>query len=107
MPKVTIDGQVIDVPAGTLVVEAAKPLSEKGGECPLPDHSLHYGPGKSRFYAASKFHNEKSVPLSPLIMLDRERCIQCARCIRFQDEIAGEPVLGFADRGRGLEITTF
>ncbi len=83
------------------------PICDKGGECPLQDHTLHYGPGKSRFYAESKFHNEKSVPLSPLIMLDRERCIQCARCIRFQDEIAGEPVLGFADRGRGLEITTF
>ncbi len=83
------------------------PICDKGGECPLQDHTLHYGPGKSRFYVESKFHNEKSVPLSPLIMLDRERCIQCARCIRFQDEIAGEPVLGFADRGRGLEITTF
>lgn len=83
------------------------PICDKGGECPLQDHTLNYGPGKSRFYIESKFHNEKAVPLSPLIMLDRERCIQCARCIRFQDEIAGEPVLGFADRGRGLEITTF
>lgn len=83
------------------------PICDKGGECPLQDHTLRYGPGKSRFYVASKLHNEKSVPLSPLIMLDRERCIQCARCIRFQDEIVGEPVLGFADRGRGLEITTF
>lgn len=83
------------------------PICDKGGECPLQDHTLHYGPGRSRFYVESKFHNEKSVPLSPLIMLDRERCIQCARCVRFQDEIAGEPVLGFADRGRGLEITTF
>lgn len=83
------------------------PICDKGGECPLQDHSLHYGPGKSRFYVESKFHNEKSVPLSPLIMLDRERCIQCGRCVRFQDEIAGEPVLGFQDRGRGIEITTF
>lgn len=83
------------------------PICDKGGECPLQDHSLHYGPGKSRFYVESKFHNEKSVPLSPLIMLDRERCIQCGRCVRFQDEVAGEPVLGFQDRGRGIEITTF
>lgn len=82
------------------------PICDKGGECPLQDHSLHYGPGKSRFYVESKFHNEKTVPLSPLIMLDRERCIQCARCIRFQDEMADEPVLGFAARGRGLEIVT-
>lgn len=83
------------------------PICDKGGECPLQDHSLRYGPGKSRFYVESKFHNEKSVPLSPLIMLDRERCIQCGRCVRFQDEVAGEPVLGFQDRGRGIEITTF
>jgi len=83
------------------------PVCDKGGECTLQDHSLHYGAGKSRFYVESKFHNEKAVPLSPLIMLDRERCIQCARCVRFQDEIAGESVLGFADRGRGLEIITF
>jgi NADH-quinone oxidoreductase subunit G len=83
------------------------PICDKGGECPLQDHSLHYGPGKSRFYVESKFHNEKAVPLSPLIMLDRERCIQCGRCVRFQDEVAGEPVLGFQDRGRGIEITTF
>lgn len=82
------------------------PICDKGGECPLQDHSLNYGPGKSRFYVESKFHNEKAVPLSPLIMLDRERCIQCARCIRFQDEMADEPVLGFAARGRGLEIVT-
>lgn len=82
------------------------PICDKGGECPLQDHTLNYGPGNSRFYVQSKFHNEKVVPLSPLIMLDRERCIQCARCIRFQSEIAGEPVLGFADRGRGLEIVT-
>lgn len=82
------------------------PICDKGGECPLQDHTLQYGPGRSRFYVESKFHNEKRVPLSPLIMLDRERCIQCARCIRFQDEIADEPVLGFADRGRALEIVT-
>ena len=52
-------------------------------------------------------HLEKHVPLGDLIYLDRERCIQCARCIRFQDEIAGDPVLGFDERGRGMEIVTF
>ncbi len=80
------------------------PICDKGGECPLQDHTLAYGPGVSRFRVESKFHNEKAVPLGPLIVLDRERCIQCARCIRFQDEIVDEPVLGFADRGRALEI---
>jgi NADH-quinone oxidoreductase subunit G len=82
------------------------PICDKGGECPLQDHTLAYGPGASRFRVESKFHNEKRVPLGPLVMLDRERCIQCARCIRFQDEIADQPVLGFADRGRALEIVT-
>jgi NADH-quinone oxidoreductase subunit G len=82
------------------------PICDKGGECPLQDHTLAYGPGVSRFRVESKFHNEKRVPLGPLIMLDRERCIQCARCIRFQDEFADDPVLGFADRGRTLEIVT-
>lgn len=80
------------------------PICDKGGECPLQDHTLAYGPGVSRFRVESKFHNEKRVPLGPLIMLDRERCIQCSRCIRFQEEFADDPVLGFADRGRALEI---
>jgi NADH-quinone oxidoreductase subunit G len=47
------------------------------------------------------------VPLGELIYLDRERCIQCARCIRFQDEIAGESVLGFDERGRNTQIISF
>ncbi len=48
----------------------------------------------------------KSIPLGDLIYLDRERCVQCARCVRFQDEYAGEAVLGFYQRGRSLEIIT-
>ncbi|MBI3913809.1 MAG: NADH-quinone oxidoreductase subunit NuoG [Chloroflexi bacterium] len=80
------------------------PVCDKGGECPLQNVTMAYGPGNSRFPAELKFHNEKRVPLGDLIMLDRERCIQCARCIRFQDEIAGEPALGFNARGRGMEI---
>ncbi len=50
---------------------------------------------------------DKHVPLGDLIYLDRERCIQCARCVRFQEEIAGDPVIEFTNRGRDLEITTF
>lgn len=82
------------------------PICDKGGECPLQDHTLAHGPGVSRFRVESKFHNEKHVPLGPLVVLDRERCIQCSRCVRFQTEVAGDPVLGFAARGRGLEIVT-
>ncbi len=51
-------------------------------------------------------HAGKHVPLGDLIWLDRERCIQCARCIRFQEEIAGEPVLAFYQRGRATDIIT-
>jgi NADH-quinone oxidoreductase subunit G len=67
---------------------------------------MAHGPGKSRFLYDEKLHLAKQVPLGELIWLDRERCIQCARCIRFQDEIAGEAVLGFDDRGRGTQIVS-
>jgi NADH-quinone oxidoreductase subunit G len=60
----------------------------------------------SRFIYDEKLHLEKQVPLGELIWLDRERCIQCARCIRFQDEVAGESVLGFDDRGRNTQIVS-
>ena len=82
------------------------PICDKGGECPLQNLTMAYGPGQSRFPVESKFHNEKRVPLGDLIMLDRERCIQCSRCIRFQDEIADDHVLGFNARGRGIEIVS-
>jgi NADH-quinone oxidoreductase subunit G len=80
------------------------PVCDKGGECPLQNLTMGWGPGKSRFDYADKHHNVKPVPLGDLIYLDRERCILCARCVRFQDEIAGDPVLGFDNRGRNWEI---
>ncbi len=83
------------------------PICDKGGECPLQNLTLGFGPSVSRFDYDAKFHNEKHVPLGDLIYLDRERCIQCSRCIRFQDEIADDHVLQFHDRGRGMEIITF
>lgn len=82
------------------------PICDKGGECPLQNLTMAYGPGRSRFPVESKFHNEKHVPLGDLVTLDRERCIQCSRCIRFQDELADDRVLGFVSRGRGTEITS-
>lgn len=83
------------------------PVCDKGGECPLQNLTMAFGPGKSRFIFDEKMRLDKQVPLGELIWLDRERCIQCARCIRFQDEIAGEAVLGFDDRGRGTQIVSF
>jgi NADH-quinone oxidoreductase subunit G len=83
------------------------PVCDKGGECPLQNLTMAYGPGKSRFIYDEKLHLEKMVPLGELIYLDRERCIQCARCIRFQDEIAGDSVIGFDERGRSTQIISF
>jgi NADH-quinone oxidoreductase subunit G len=83
------------------------PICDKGGECPLQNLTIGHGPGISRFDFDDKIHLKKRVPLGDLIFLDRERCIQCARCIRFQEEIAADPVIGFYERGRTLEIVTF
>ena len=83
------------------------PICDKGGECPLQNLTLDHGPGTSRFVFDDKIRLHKRVPLGDLIFLDRERCIQCARCIRFQEEIVDDPVIGFYERGRKLEIVTF
>jgi len=82
------------------------PICDKGGECPLQNLTMAHGPGKSRFIYNEKLHLDKMVPLGELIYLDRERCIQCARCIRFQDEIAGDSVIGFDERGRSMQIVS-
>lgn len=83
------------------------PICDKGGECPLQNLTMGFGPGQSRFLYDDKIHLAKHVPLGELIYLDRERCIQCARCVRFQDVIADDPVIGFYNRGRRLEIVTY
>ncbi|MFN8501235.1 NADH-quinone oxidoreductase subunit NuoG [Kouleothrix sp.] len=80
------------------------PVCDKGGECPLQNLTMEWGPGNSRYDYSDKHHNVKPIALGDLIYLDRERCILCARCVRFQDEIAGDPVLGFDNRGRDWEI---
>lgn len=80
------------------------PVCDKGGECPLQNLTMEWGPGNSRFDYSDKAHFEKPIPLGDLIYLDRERCILCSRCVRFQDEIADDPVLGFDNRGRSWMI---
>jgi NADH-quinone oxidoreductase subunit G len=79
------------------------PVCDKGGECPLQDQTLAYGPGESRFIE-EKRHFAKPISLSPLVLLDRERCIQCGRCTRFAAEIAGEPMIDFLGRGDLIEV---
>jgi NADH-quinone oxidoreductase subunit G len=83
------------------------PICDKGGECPLQNLTMDHGPGLSRFLFDEKLHLAKHLPLGELIYLDRERCIQCARCTRFQEEVAGDPVISLSQRGRRLEIVTF
>jgi NADH-quinone oxidoreductase subunit G len=82
------------------------PVCDKGGECPLQDQTLAYGPGESRF-VEEKRHWEKPIPISDLVYLDRERCIQCGRCVRFADEVAGDALIDFAERGDLTEVATF
>lgn len=82
------------------------PICDKGGECPLQNLTMHHGPQSSRMYFEDKQLLDKHYPLGDLIFLDRERCIQCARCVRFQDEVVGDDVLAFHERGRRLQIIT-
>ncbi|HUG31945.1 MAG TPA: NADH-quinone oxidoreductase subunit NuoG [Acidimicrobiia bacterium] len=82
------------------------PVCDKGGECPLQDQTLAYGPGESRFVEIKRTF-EKPIPISDLVLLDRERCILCARCTRFSDEISGDPLIEFKDRGNTTEVNTF
>lgn len=83
------------------------PICDKGGECPLQELTMDFGAGKSRFLYDDKIDLAKAYPLGNLITLDRERCIQCARCTRYQDDLVGEPVIGFEQRGRALQIVTY
>jgi NADH-quinone oxidoreductase subunit G len=74
------------------------PVCDKGGECPLQDISFGWGAGRSR-YIEPKRHFKKPLELSPLVAIDRERCILCYRCVRFSQEVAEDHQLVFLDRG--------
>ena len=73
------------------------PVCDKGGECPLQDISMGWGPGKSRMID-QKRHFEKPIELSPLVAIDRERCILCYRCVRFSQEVSEDYQLVFLER---------
>jgi NADH-quinone oxidoreductase subunit G len=74
------------------------PVCDRGGECPLQDQALSFGPGESRYREAKRVY-PKPIPLSPLVNLDRERCVLCTRCTRFCDEISGDRFIEMFDRG--------
>ncbi len=82
------------------------PICDKGGECPLQDQTMAFGPGESRF-VEEKRHFKKPIPISDIVFLDRERCILCDRCTRFASEVAGDPLIHFQARGNQTEVNTF
>jgi NADH-quinone oxidoreductase subunit G len=82
------------------------PVCDKGGECPLQDISMGWGPGKSRVIDAKR-HFEKPIELSPLVAIDRERCILCYRCVRFSQEVAEDEQLQLLERGDRTFVGTF
>jgi NADH-quinone oxidoreductase subunit G len=80
------------------------PVCDRGGECPLQDQALAYGPGESRYREAKRTYR-KPLPLSPLVALDRERCVLCARCTRFCDQISGDRFIELFDRGAAEQVS--
>ncbi|MEV0195812.1 NADH-quinone oxidoreductase subunit G [Nonomuraea sp. NPDC050691] len=79
------------------------PVCDKGGECPLQNQAMSNGQGESRFHEHKRTF-PKPLPLSTQVLLDRERCVQCARCIRFSDQIAGDPFIEFFERGAKEQV---
>jgi NADH dehydrogenase/NADH:ubiquinone oxidoreductase subunit G len=82
------------------------PVCDKGGECPLQDLTFRYGPGNTRMTFPKRTF-EKPIPISPLIALDRERCILCYRCTRFSSDVAEDNQLVAINRGSQSVIATF
>ena len=82
------------------------PVCDKGGECPLQDLTFRYGPGSTRMTLPKRTH-DKPIPISPLIKLDRDRCILCYRCTRFSESVSGDLQLVTENRGADSVITTF
>ncbi len=82
------------------------PVCDKGGECPLQDITFGWGPGRSRFIEPKR-HFQKPLELSPLIAIDRERCILCYRCVRFSQELSEDYQLVLLDRGAHTFVGTF
>jgi NADH-quinone oxidoreductase subunit G len=82
------------------------PVCDKGGECPLQDLTFRYGPGNTRMTFPKRTF-DKPIPISPLIALDRERCILCYRCTRFSEVVAEDGQLVAVNRGSQTQIATF
>ncbi|MFF1676996.1 NADH-quinone oxidoreductase subunit G [Streptomyces sp. NPDC058256] len=81
------------------------PVCDKGGECPLQNQAMSHGNEESRFEGKKRTY-EKPVPISTQVLLDRERCVLCARCTRFSNQIAGDPMIEMVERGALQQIGT-
>jgi NADH-quinone oxidoreductase subunit G len=81
------------------------PICDRGGECPLQDQALGFGPGRTQ-YREPKRHFKKALRLSELVTLDRERCVLCWRCVRFCREVSGDKEIELLDRGSLTQINT-
>jgi NADH-quinone oxidoreductase subunit G len=82
------------------------PQCDKGGECPLQDQALAHGPAETRMLDQKRRY-DKPLPISPLIALDRERCVLCARCTRFSQEISGDPFIELFERGALEQVAIY
>ncbi|MFE2581329.1 NADH-quinone oxidoreductase subunit G [Streptomyces sp. NPDC059378] len=81
------------------------PVCDKGGECPLQNQAMSHGNAESRFEGRKRTY-EKPVPISTQVLLDRERCVLCARCTRFSNQIAGDPMIELLERGALQQVGT-
>ncbi|MFJ9588584.1 NADH-quinone oxidoreductase subunit G [Streptomyces acidicola] len=81
------------------------PVCDKGGECPLQNQAMSHGHAESRFEGKKRTY-EKPVAISTQVLLDRERCVLCARCTRFSNQIAGDPMIELIERGALQQVGT-
>ncbi|MER6159826.1 NADH-quinone oxidoreductase subunit G [Streptomyces sp. NPDC001868] len=81
------------------------PVCDKGGECPLQNQAMSHGHSESRFEGRKRTY-EKPVPISTQVLLDRERCVLCARCTRFSNQVAGDPMIELVERGALQQVGT-
>ncbi|HEY3380616.1 MAG TPA: molybdopterin-dependent oxidoreductase [Vicinamibacterales bacterium] len=118
------DGMVVDTQSPEVVAARASvfeflllnhpldcPVCDKGGECPLQDYSYTFGPDASRMdFPRRVFDGEGvkgDVDFGPTLMLNRQRCILCTRCVRFMKDVDGDAQISIQDRGYGSQIVTF
>ena len=83
------------------------PVCDKGGECELQDMVMAYGPRESRFRDAKRVFHSEDIRLSPVIIMNVNRCIQCQRCVRMCEEVVGAVALGTVEKGMDTAVTGF